>query len=113
MCWERRREHDPAARESGGLRNYGSIFLREEATVAISGKAVGTNHTLATGRAARYTGGLWAGKFAKVVTDQRLTREGSNSIAPYAGRIAAVEGMLANTATCDRRLARYGRGEAR
>jgi sulfopropanediol 3-dehydrogenase len=95
------------------LRNYGSIFLGEEATVAISDKAVGTNHTLPTGRAARYTGGLWAGKFVKVVTYQRLTREGSNFIAPYAGRIAAMEGMLAHTATCDRRLAKYGGEEAR
>lgn len=90
------------------LLNYGSIFLGEEATVAYSDKAIGTNHTLPTGRAGRYTGGLWVGKFIKVVTYQRLTREGSNFIAPYAGRIAAMEGMLAHTATCDRRLAKYG-----
>jgi sulfopropanediol 3-dehydrogenase len=99
------------------LRNYGSIFLGEEATVAYSDKAIGTNHTLPTGRAARYTGGLWAGKFLKVVTYQRLTREGSDFIAPYAGRVAAMEGMLGHTATCDRRLAKYraeaGRGGAR
>lgn len=89
------------------LRNYGSLFLGEEATVAYSDKAIGTNHTLPTGRAARYTGGLWVGKFIKVVTYQRLSREGSNFIAPYAGRIAAMEGMLAHTATCDRRLEKY------
>lgn len=89
------------------LRNYGSIFLGEEATVAYSDKAIGTNHTLPTGRAARYTGGLWVGKFIKVVTYQRLSREGSTFIAPYAGRIATMEGMLAHTATCDRRLEKY------
>ena len=94
------------------LRNYGSLFLGEEATVAYSDKAVGTNHILPTGRAARYTGGLWVGKFIKVVTYQRLTREGSNFIGPYAGRIAGMEGMLAHTATCDRRLAKYGAGGA-
>lgn len=89
------------------LRNYGSIFLGEEATVAYSDKAIGTNHILPTGGAARYTGGLWVGKFIKVLTYQRLTRDGSNLIGPYARRIAATEGMLAHTATCDRRLHKY------
>jgi sulfopropanediol 3-dehydrogenase len=92
------------------LRNYGSVFLGEEATVAYSDKAIGTNHTLPTGRAARYTGGLWVGKFIKVVTYQRLTREGSNLIAPYANRIATMEGMLAHAATGERRLRKYGAG---
>lgn len=90
------------------LRNYGSIFLGEEANVAYSDKAIGTNHTLPTGRAARYTGGLWVGKFIKIVTYQRLTRAGSNFIAPYAGRVAAMEGMFAHTATCDIRSRKYG-----
>jgi sulfopropanediol 3-dehydrogenase len=90
------------------LRNYGSIFLGEEATVAYSDKAIGTNHTLPTGRAARYTGGLWVGKFIKVVTYQRLTPEGSNLIAPHAARIAALEGMHGHALTCDRRTRRYG-----
>jgi sulfopropanediol 3-dehydrogenase len=89
------------------LRNYGSIFLGEEATVAYSDKAIGTNHTLPTGRAARYTGGLWVGKFIKVVTYQRLTPEGSNLIAPHAARIASMEGMLGHALTCDRRTSRY------
>ena len=92
------------------LTNYGSAFLGEEATVAYSDKAIGTNHTLPTGRAARYTGGLWVGKFIKVVTYQRLTREGSNFIAPYADRIATMEGMLAHAITGERRLAKYGQG---
>lgn len=86
---------------------YGSIFLGEESTVAYSDKAVGTNHTLPTGGAARYTGGLWVGKFIKVVTYQRLTREGSNFIAPLAGRIASMEGMQAHAATGARRLEKY------
>jgi sulfopropanediol 3-dehydrogenase len=89
------------------LRNYGSIFLGEPATVAYSDKAIGTNHTLPTGGAARYTGGLWAGKFVKVVTYQTLTREGSNFIAPYASRIATMEGMFAHAASCDARIAKY------
>lgn len=89
------------------LRNYGSIFLGQEATVAYSDKAIGTNHTLPTGRAARYTGGLWAGKFIKVLTYQRLTRQGSNFIGPYASRIAAMEGMLAHAASCDIREQYY------
>jgi len=89
------------------LRNYGSIFLGEEATVAYSDKAVGTNHTLPTGRVARYTGGLWGGKFIKVVTYQRMTREGSDHIGPRAAAIAELEGMLAHKATADRRLEKY------
>lgn len=90
------------------LHNYGSLFVGEETTVAYGDKAVGVNHTLPTGRAARYTGGLWAGKFIKVVTYQRLTREGSLSVAPYASRISTMEGMLAHAATADLRSRRYG-----
>jgi sulfopropanediol 3-dehydrogenase len=93
------------------LRNYGSLFLGEEATVAYSDKAIGTNHILPTGGAARYTGGLWVGKFLKAVTYQRLTRAGSLAVAPAAGRVAAAEGMLAHTMTCELRLARYRGGE--
>jgi sulfopropanediol 3-dehydrogenase len=94
------------------LHNYGSIFLGEAATVAYSDKAIGTNHTLPTGRAARYTGGLWAGKFIKVVTYQRLTEAGSNFIAPYASRVASMEGMLGHSASADIRIDKY-RGAAR
>ena len=71
------------------LRNYGSLFLGEESTVAYGDKGVGTNHTLPTGRAARYTGGLWVGKFLKTVTYQRLTQEASERIAPIIGRMCA------------------------
>lgn len=89
------------------LRNYGSLFVGEESTVAYGDKAVGTNHTLPTGRAARYTGGLWVGKFLKTVTWQRLTPEASRHIAPVVSRICEAEGMLAHAITADVRYARY------
>ena len=89
------------------LRNYGSLFVGEESTVAYGDKGVGTNHTLPTGRAARYTGGLWVGKFLKTVTYQRLTREASECIAPVIGRMCRTEGMLAHEITADVRAQRY------
>lgn len=89
------------------LRNYGSLFVGEESTVAYGDKGVGTNHTLPTGRAARYTGGLWVGKFLKTVTYQRLTQEASERIAPIIGRMCHTEGMLAHEITADVRAQRY------
>jgi sulfopropanediol 3-dehydrogenase len=89
------------------LKNYGSLFLGEESTVAYGDKGVGTNHTLPTGRAARYTGGLWVGKFLKTVTWQRLTPEASQRLAPVIGRMCAAEGMLAHERTADVRVERY------
>jgi len=89
------------------LRNYGSLFLGEETTVAYSDKTIGTNHILPTGHAARYTGGLWVGKFLKTVTYQWLSREGSNRVAPVTARICRLEGMLAHEATADLRLRKY------
>lgn len=89
------------------LSNYGSLFVGEQSTVAYGDKGVGTNHTLPTGRAARYTGGLWVGKFIKTVTWQRLSAEASRRIAPIMGRICHTEGMLAHEKTADVRFARY------
>ncbi len=89
------------------LRNYGSLFVGEESTVAYGDKGVGTNHTLPTGRAARYTGGLWVGKFLKTVTYQRLTASASQTIAPIMARMCAEEGMLAHEATATARAQRY------
>lgn len=89
------------------LRNYGSLFVGEESTVAYGDKGVGTNHTLPTNRAARYTGGLWVGKFLKTVTYQRLTPEASERIAPVIGRMCATEGMLAHEITAKVRVERY------
>ncbi|PYO36578.1 MAG: histidinol dehydrogenase [Candidatus Rokuibacteriota bacterium] len=92
----------------GRLRNYGSLFLGEESTVAYSDKTIGPNHILPTGRAARYTGGLWVGKFIKTVTYQRLSRPASARVAPIVARICEIEGMLAHKATADLRQRRYG-----
>lgn len=89
------------------LRNYGSLFVGEESTVAFGDKGVGTNHTLPTARASRYTGGLWVGKFIKTVTYQRLTPEASRALAPVMARMCEAEGMIAHAATCDARFARY------
>jgi sulfopropanediol 3-dehydrogenase len=89
------------------LRNYGSLFVGEESTVAYGDKGVGTNHTLPTSRAARYTGGLWVGKFLKVVTYQRLSKRASHAIAPVISRVCEAEGMLAHQITADVREKRY------
>lgn len=89
------------------LSNYGSLFVGEATTVAYGDKGVGTNHILPTGRAARYTGGLWVGKFLKTVTWQRLTPEASRKIAPVISRISESEGMLAHAITADVRYAKY------
>jgi sulfopropanediol 3-dehydrogenase len=89
-----------------GLRNYGSLFLGARATVAYGDKAVGTNHVLPTGRAARYTGGLWVGKFLRTVTVQELSDEGTRRIAPAAAAIARAEGFEGHASTADLRLDR-------
>jgi sulfopropanediol 3-dehydrogenase len=94
------------------LTNYGSLFVGEESTVAYGDKGVGTNHTLPTGKAARYTGGLWAGKFIKTVTYQRLTPQASRRIAPTMGRLCHAEGMLAHEITAKVRFNRYPAGNA-
>ncbi len=88
------------------LRNYGSLFLGDQATVAYGDKGVGTNHVLPTSRAARYTGGLWVGKFLKTVTWQQLSEEGTASIAPTIEAICAAENMLGHGRTATMRLAR-------
>lgn len=86
------------------LRNYGTLFLGPEATVAYSDKAIGTNHILPTAGAARYTGGLWVGKFIKTVTYQRVTKEGSNAVAPRAASICRAEGMIGHAMSAEVRL---------
>ncbi len=90
----------------GRLRNYGSLFLGEEATVAYGDKGVGTNHVLPTARAARYTGGLWVGKFLKTITHQRLTPEGTRRVAPAIAAISDAEGFAGHAATAVMRLER-------
>jgi sulfopropanediol 3-dehydrogenase len=86
------------------LRNYGSLFLGEQATVAYGDKGVGTNHVLPTLRAGRYTGGLWVGKFLKTCTYQRLTDEGTRRVAPAIDAIAQAEHMEGHALTARYRL---------
>jgi sulfopropanediol 3-dehydrogenase len=88
------------------LRNYGSLFLGNEATVAYGDKAVGTNHVLPTMGAARYTGGLWVGKFLKTCTYQRLTAEGTRRIAPAVAAISEAEQFGGHALTATMRLDR-------
>jgi len=76
------------------LCNYGTLFVGAHATVTYSDKAIGTNHVLPTERAARYTGGLWVGKFLKTVTTQRVTAEGSRLVAEHAAALADAELMF-------------------
>jgi len=87
------------------LRNYGSLFLGREATVAYGDKAVGTNHVLPTMGAARYTGGLWVGKFLKTCTFQRLTTEGTRQVAPAVAAISHAELFAGHARTAEMRLA--------
>jgi sulfopropanediol 3-dehydrogenase len=91
----------------GRLRNYGSLFLGSRATVAFSDKAIGTNHTLPTGHAARYTGGLSVAKFLKTLTYQRIdTDEGVRAIAPHVVEISRADLMPAHEASAAKRLER-------
>ncbi len=90
------------------LHNYGSLFLGTETTVPYGDKAVGTNHILPTGRAARYTGGLWVGRYIKVVTYQRLTEDGSAQIAPVTASICRAEEMIGHAFAAELRLREYG-----
>jgi sulfopropanediol 3-dehydrogenase len=92
-----------------GLRNYGSLFLGPQATVVYGDKAVGTNHVLPTAGAARYTGGLWVGKFLKTLTHQRLTAEGTLRIAPAAAAISDAEQFAGHALTARMRLERVPR----
>ena len=90
------------------LRNYGSIFLGQRATVAFSDKAIGTNHTLPTGQAARYTGGLSVAKFLKTLTYQRIDSDaGVAAIAPAVAEISRADLMPAHEATANLRLERW------
>jgi sulfopropanediol 3-dehydrogenase len=88
------------------LTNYGSLFLGDQATVAYGDKAVGTNHVLPTSRAARYTGGLWVGKFLKTCTYQRLTPEGTRLVAPAVAAISHEEHFEGHALTAEVRLER-------
>jgi sulfopropanediol 3-dehydrogenase len=93
----------------GRLRNFGSLFIGEETTVAYGDKTIGTNHILPTSRAARYTGGLWVGKFVKTVTFQKMSPESSVEIGEVCARQCRMENMLAHELTARVRVERYSR----
>ena len=91
------------------MTNYGALFLGKETNVAYGDKVIGTNHTLPTRGAARYTGGLWVGKFLKTVTYQEVrTPEASALVGEYGSRLCELEGFMAHQAQCDLRVRRYG-----
>jgi sulfopropanediol 3-dehydrogenase len=89
------------------MRNYGALFLGAETNVAYGDKTIGTNHILPTRRAARYTGGLWVGKFMKTVTYQECTPEASVVIGDYCSRLCAIEHFWAHKEQADIRIRRY------
>ncbi len=90
------------------MSNYGALFLGKETNVAYGDKVIGTNHTLPTRRAARYTGGLWVGKFIKTCTYQRVTPEATALIGEYCSRLCELEGFAGHKAQADLRVERYG-----
>jgi sulfopropanediol 3-dehydrogenase len=92
------------------LTNYGALFLGSRTNVAYGDKVIGTNHTLPRMRAARYTGGLWVGKFIKTCTYQRvLTNEASVLVGEYCSRLCELEGFAGHKEQADLRLRRYGK----
>jgi sulfopropanediol 3-dehydrogenase len=91
------------------MKNYGALFLGSRTNVAFGDKVIGTNHTLPTLKAARYTGGLWVGKFLKTCTYQRvLTDEASATIGAYASRLCLMEGFVGHAEQANIRVRRYG-----
>ena len=90
------------------LKNYGSLFVGEETTVAYGDKCSGTNHILPTKGAGKYTGGLFVGKFIKTLSFQRMTKESTELVGAAAARLSRYEGMEAHARTSDIRLKKYG-----
>jgi sulfopropanediol 3-dehydrogenase len=91
------------------LRNYGALFLGPRTNVSFGDKVIGTNHTLPTMRAARYTGGLWVGKFIKTCTYQRVTTDAASAlIGSYGSRLCELEGFSGHKEQADLRVRRYG-----
>ncbi|WP_234187247.1 histidinol dehydrogenase [Shinella sp. NM-101] len=91
------------------MRNYGALFLGARTNVAFGDKVIGTNHTLPTNKAARYTGGLWVGKFLKTCTYQKvLTDEASAMIGAYGSRLCLMEGFSGHAEQANIRVRRYG-----
>ena len=92
------------------LHSYGALFLGPRTNVANGDKVIGTNHTLPTRRAGRYTGGLWVGKFLKTHTYQKITSdEAASLIGRYGSRLCMLEGFVGHAEQCNLRVRRYGR----
>lgn len=89
------------------MTNYGALFLGPETNVSYGDKVIGTNHTLPTQRAAKYTGGLWVGKYLKTVTYQKVTPEASVKIGEYAERLCELEGFMGHKEQASLRVRRY------
>ena len=92
------------------LTNFGALFLGPRTNVSYGDKVIGTNHTLPTMRASRYTGGLWVGKFIKTCTYQRvLTDEAAALVGEYCSRLCELEGFAGHKEQADLRVRRYGK----
>lgn len=92
------------------MTNYGALFLGSRTNVAFGDKVIGTNHTLPTLRAARYTGGLWVGKFIKTCTYQRVVSDAASAmIGQYCSRLCELEGFAGHKEQADLRVRRYAR----
>ncbi len=95
------------------MTNYGALFLGPRTNVSYGDKVIGTNHTLPTKKNARFTGGLWVGKFIKTCTYQRvLTDEASVMVGEYCSRLCAIEGFAGHKEQADIRVRRYAKEKA-
>jgi sulfopropanediol 3-dehydrogenase len=92
------------------MHSYGALFLGPRTNVANGDKVIGTNHTLPTKKAGRYTGGLWVGKFLKTHSYQRITTDAAAAmIGEYGSRLCMLEGFVGHAEQCNIRVRRYGR----
>ena len=93
------------------MTNYGALFLGPRTNVSFGDKVIGTNHTLPTKKAARYTGGLWVGKFLKTCTWQKVTSDAASAeIGAYCSRLCMLEGFVGHAEQANVRVRRYGGG---
>ena len=91
------------------MHSYGALFLGQRTNVANGDKVIGTNHTLPTKKAGRYTGGLWVGKFLKTHSYQKiLTDEAATKIGEYGSRLCVLEGFIGHAEQCNLRVRRFG-----
>ena len=94
------------------MTSYGALFLGQETNVSYGDKVIGTNHTLPTKKAARYTGGLWVGKFIKTCTYQKISREASVMVGEYCARLCELEGFMGHKEQADIRVRRFSKNAA-